>query len=167
MKWTSDLHQDNEAITSEHGPYQDRDGKLYFKLSYFKLLQKLDQHPVTHSCRQSNSTWFYRDLCLLTVFKVFPDMTYLVKVRLENTLLFNIKVVISDLGHTLVTDWWEGRWELSTIPKLMQSAILKKGVVSSLLDQTGNQIDGNSFYFIQFAILVFVQNCIINNNILG
>ena len=37
------------------------------------------------------------------------------------------------------------RWESSLVPKLRKIAALEKGVVSSLLDQAGDQNDGKHF----------------------
>lgn len=88
-------------------------------------------------------------------------MSFVVEVGLENC-QSNMKVIILDLTNTCTCDCcflyqldiefgrlFDGkaemfirRWESSIIAKLKQIAILEKGVVSSLLDQTGNQNDG-------------------------
>lgn len=52
------------------------------------------------------------------------------------------------------------RWESSFIPKLRKIAALEKGVVSSLLDQAGDQKDGKQFTFYECFAPSFCVNII-------
>ena len=50
------------------------------------------------------------------------------------------------------------RWESSFIPKLRKIAALEKGVVSSLLDQAGDQNDVKQFSFFECFASAFCVN---------
>lgn len=52
------------------------------------------------------------------------------------------------------------RWESSFIPKLRKIAALEKGVVSSLLDQAGDQNDGKQLTFYECFAPSFCVNII-------
>lgn len=52
------------------------------------------------------------------------------------------------------------RWEPSFIPKLRKVAALEKGVVSSLLDQEGEQNDVKQSSFFPTLCLYFLCTCI-------